>query len=546
MLPRGHTIGHHGKLLFIFVLVAFPFWELSQAAAACPSQGSLALEWNFQDHMVLQRGKAFIISGRTGSGVKVTVRLTNEVRSAVADANGKWNLLWPALKAASGLQLQVTDECGGKIIKSDVSVGEVFLCAGQSNMSFPLSRSKLTGRFDHLVNAKNYMRMPMSRKQIRFMRMSDDYSFVSQSSSSAKWQSAGTTNSELLNFETNILPNFSSLCFFAGRNIHSEMAVPVGLIVNSQGGTRVEEWIPKEDFTASGLPLHTPFLYPIYSHRGPGTLYNSRMFPLKGTRLSAVIWYQGETNVSDHDNNDYYKKLMARFFPAMSNLFGSHKVYIIQLANFGRRSWINYDKAIECAPDQCDVGTTKNPDKAYADKLPDMWLVQDQIAKSNPNAHLVTATDSYSSIEADCKPAESGCTYDPYHPVNKLGVAYRVAWSILRNNYGHPVSKTPESPRIIFKNISPTQVIARLSVPLSSLDSLSRTIINGFTVEYSDGSKFHVPATYDLTTDEIYIALPKKTGLQAMKLKYKGTANFVGQQLWYRTMPVLPTELKLN
>ena len=89
----------------------------------------------FQDHAVLQRGRPINVYGQTLPGAAVAVTLGTEKVEARADTNGQWTARLPAL--APGGPYTLTASANGETsTASDVFVGDVFFCSGQSNMAF--------------------------------------------------------------------------------------------------------------------------------------------------------------------------------------------------------------------------------------------------------------------------------------------------------------------------------------------------------------------------------------------------------------------------
>jgi hypothetical protein len=85
----------------------------------------------FGDSMVLQQGQAAPVWKTADAGETVTVSFGDQTKKAVADGEGKWMGKLDALEAnAEGVKLRIDD-----LVISDVFVGEVWVCSGQSNMA---------------------------------------------------------------------------------------------------------------------------------------------------------------------------------------------------------------------------------------------------------------------------------------------------------------------------------------------------------------------------------------------------------------------------
>ena len=109
-------------------------------SAVTGDYGGLAVSELFSDNMVLQRRKPLTISGTANSGDKVTVKLGKKSLKTLTGTDGKWSVEFPPMEAASGLKMTISTK--DKTFEySNVAVGEVWLCSGQSNMRFRLSEA---------------------------------------------------------------------------------------------------------------------------------------------------------------------------------------------------------------------------------------------------------------------------------------------------------------------------------------------------------------------------------------------------------------------
>lgn len=89
----------------------------------------------FSDHMVLQRDMSVNVWGWADTGEKVSVQFDGQNLSATTGENGKWSVeLTPMNANATPQNLTVAGK--NKIELTDILVGDVWLCSGQSNMCF--------------------------------------------------------------------------------------------------------------------------------------------------------------------------------------------------------------------------------------------------------------------------------------------------------------------------------------------------------------------------------------------------------------------------
>jgi sialate O-acetylesterase len=104
--------------------------------------GEFRLGSLFQDHMVLQRDMPVPVWGEANPGDRITVEFADQTKTALVDSKGKWQVLLNPMPASSKprtFTVSSNQKSPGKTQKwSDVLVGEVWICSGQSNMQFPV------------------------------------------------------------------------------------------------------------------------------------------------------------------------------------------------------------------------------------------------------------------------------------------------------------------------------------------------------------------------------------------------------------------------
>ncbi len=117
----------------ILLLTGLLISAISELSAA-----NLNLAGTFTDHAVLQRDAFAPVWGWADPNEQVTVAFAGQSKSATADAAGKWMVkLDPMPASAVGRDLVVQSSIKNRQSKiTDVLVGDVWLCSGQSNMHF--------------------------------------------------------------------------------------------------------------------------------------------------------------------------------------------------------------------------------------------------------------------------------------------------------------------------------------------------------------------------------------------------------------------------
>jgi sialate O-acetylesterase len=259
---------------------------------------------------------------------------------------------------ADGKAHTMTIKSSNTITLSDVWLGEVWLCSGQSNMEWSVQRS---------LNAKEEIaaaRHPMIRLfdvngHVKGPMPLDD--------PRGTWQACSP--------ET--VGGFSAVGYYFGRELQQKLNVPIGLIGTNWGGTRIEPWTPIAGFrrvpqlaeyvksleqmdpaTPTGQAAHEAYLaqvakwmaeakvkvtrgHPItappqFNLRPKGgavEIYNGMVNALTPLSVRGAIWYQGESNANDGLMYEYMKEALVK---GWREVFESPDLsfYWVQLANF--------------------------------------------------------------------------------------------------------------------------------------------------------------------------------------------------------------------
>ena len=102
------------------------------------AQAKVRLPHLISDNMVLQQQTDARLWGwaEPGKTVKVTTSWSDQVATVKADKNGEW-LVKVKTPKASYEPLSITFDDGEQLTVNNVLSGEVWVCAGQSNMEMP-------------------------------------------------------------------------------------------------------------------------------------------------------------------------------------------------------------------------------------------------------------------------------------------------------------------------------------------------------------------------------------------------------------------------
>jgi sialate O-acetylesterase len=198
-------------------------FALAFMVCGAPCFAKVQLHRLFTDNMVLQRERPVRIWGMAAPREKVTVRVGGKAGSTLADDAGNWHVELPALPATNSTSLEARGE--NAITLHNVAIGDVYLCAGQSNMEWPVSQSdnaeKEIAAADH--SAIRYFAVP------KRVAGTPQKSFPVP----ARWQVCNSQN----------VAQFSAVAYFFARDLKRELNVPIGLIEASWGGAIVQSFL---------------------------------------------------------------------------------------------------------------------------------------------------------------------------------------------------------------------------------------------------------------------------------------------------------------
>jgi sialate O-acetylesterase len=230
--------------------------------------GEVRLPRLLADNMVLQRDLPIPIWGWANPNEKVTVRLGKSSASVIAGSNGQWAVKLPKLEAGGPYQMTVAGV--NSLTISNILIGEVWVCSGQSNMEKPI------GIHPGQTPCSNYEKEIAAADfpQIRLMEVPPATSPTpGDDIAGAQWLVCTPQNIVIKRGGGH---GYSACAYFFGRELHKELKVPVGLIAASVGGCPCEPFTPPS-----------------------GDRWLGMIHPLTPYGIRGAIWYQGESNLAD-------------------------------------------------------------------------------------------------------------------------------------------------------------------------------------------------------------------------------------------------------
>ena len=187
----------------------------------------------YQNHMVLQRGQPIPLRGRANPDSEVRVTLAGLTAATRSNADGSWELCFAALPAGGPHELLI--ECSGETLRiSDVLIGDVWICSGQSNMEWSLGMC--ADEKSETADLPN----------LRFMKI--DHLPALQPA--GEW----LYRPQWCSYTQQGIGWISGVAYyFAKRLLDADPTVPIGLIIAAVGGTRIEQWMSDEALSAAGV-----------------------------------------------------------------------------------------------------------------------------------------------------------------------------------------------------------------------------------------------------------------------------------------------------
>ncbi len=259
----------------------------------------------FSDNMVLQRDKPVAVWGWASDGEKVTVKI-DDAQAITEARDGKWKVYLPKMDAGGPHTLTVSGS--NSLTRTNVLVGEVWICSGQSNMEWGMAQSFAPEQA--IEDSKNDKIRLFTVPKLKANEPVDDVK--------AAWRFC----------EPGSVRSFSAVAYYFGRDLQRKLRVPVGVIHTSWGGSPAEVWMSEK--TLSENPLYRAEILDVFPEQKkwfdaevtkwelekaelekegkkigrqrpwgiwkPAELYNGMIAPLVPLAIRGAIWYQGESN----------------------------------------------------------------------------------------------------------------------------------------------------------------------------------------------------------------------------------------------------------
>ncbi len=269
----------------------------------------------FSDHMVLQRESTVPVWGWGKPGTKVSVTTSwngRQVETKVAK-DGSWRVeveTRGVMKRVDANTMIILS--GNDAIKlNDILLGEIWVCAGQSNMEMPISGfgfQEVEGAREAVMKAATYADR-VRVFDIRTPKCQEPVEDVD-----ATWEKASA----------GICAHTSAVAWFFATGLADNLDVPVGIIVNPWGGSRIEPWMTQKAIDAAGITAEERAAIDAIEEKPdrwpetPELIWNGRMAPIAGYGARGFLWYQGCSNIGQ----ECYDKLQTSMVQLWRDAWG--------------------------------------------------------------------------------------------------------------------------------------------------------------------------------------------------------------------------------
>jgi sialate O-acetylesterase len=359
---------------------------LALSLPAGPLVAAVRLPSIISDHMVLQRGTKVPVWGWAAPDEPITVTIGNQTRVTQANGDGRWRIDLDLDTASRKPAALTVSGAGNAIVVNDVLVGEVWLASGQSNMEKPIGdkpKQKPTLDAEADIAAANH-------SEIRLFKVAKKKFTKPQEDVTGQWVVCTPVSIDAI--------KFSAAAYHFGVKLKNELDTPVGLIDSTWGGTRIEPWTP----VASTDPV--PGAGAETRQYTASAIFNGMVSGLAPFGIRGVIWYQGESNITDAEDPATYTPRMEALVAGWRAVWGAQfPFYYVQLGPHLYHVVRN--------------ATVKDPQA-----LPRMWEAQAQALRI-PKTGMVVTTDLVDDLR-------------DIHPRDKKSVGLRLAGLALSDTYG--------------------------------------------------------------------------------------------------------------
>lgn len=345
-----------------------------------PAVANIRLPAVIGNNMVLQQKDTVKLWGWADPMEKISITTSwdQQTYATIASGDAGWEMAVPT--PAAGGPFTITFKGKNQLTVSNILIGEVWICSGQSNM-------EMCGAWG-LADIKAAL-PTAANANIRFFHIPKTTATTPQGDVAASWTMC----------DSNTLNTFSAVAYFFGKRLQETLHVPVGLVEASWGGTSAEVWTPDSIiFRDAVLRVAAKDILPSgMCPNKPGVAWNGMLSPITSYAIAGVIWYQGENNTG---TSGTYTRLFTAMIEGWRHAWRRElPFYFVQIAPYHYR--------------EQNVGALLREAQWQSSRY--------------PNTGMVVTTDLVSNV------------YD-VHPANKHDVGARLADWALGETYQQPAA----------------------------------------------------------------------------------------------------------
>lgn len=479
----------------------------AQAATTSPLLHPL-----FTNNMVLQRDAADPVWGWTQPGTNVTVTVYDQnsvviqTKTATAASDGSWNTTVGPFSLVPGnaaYHFTVAGQGSSQTV-SNVLIGDIWLCSGQSNMEYTLYGNYPEGGGTRLANSTNEIaaaQAAASAPYIRQFKPTHATASTPQSLFLSGVDSGGWT------IASSNARAFTAIGYFMAKQIYDNLQVPIGLLSINWGGTSIHPWTSAaylrtiSDYT----PAVDALAATTVTSSSPCAIYNGMVAPVTPAtpfQIKGAVWYQGENEALTlygvpPSGGPKYQAMLKQYLAGTRAAFGQPNLpfILVQLSTNGANT----------TPVQTATSTL----------FAEVREAQLNTALSDPYTRIVTTVD-----------CGFGGSNANIHPIDKQTPGKRVGQAALELAYGQPTQyHTPtfnhaavegSSLRCYFDNVGSGLMVGLMPQGLtqnappspSPVSEVSGGTLTGFSIAGADKTWYAATATIDPSTNTVVVSNP--------------------------------------
>ncbi|HSG67108.1 MAG TPA: sialate O-acetylesterase [Bacteroidales bacterium] len=426
------------KYFSIVTFASLVLFAFNMLAGASEVEVKPLLHPLFADHAVLQRDSRVPVWGWSAPGTTIVVSFADQKKTATAAADGKWiTYLDPMAASSEGRILEVQSADSKQKVKiSDILVGDVWLCTGQSNMEMGVGVCNVSDK----IAVANF---PL----IRLMMVPKNIAYTPESTLRCNWLPCSPAN-----LIKGGWGGFSAAGYFFGLELHRTLDVPVGLIETCWGGTVCEAWTSSEalatlgDF-ASGIEQVKQVAAAPEKDKIGAVMDRWYQANDPGTQRS---WFKSETDVSTWKEAKMPANWQACGIPGYEGIVWVQKTFEIPATWAGRDLVLSFGTIGDC--DQAWVNGNAVGRTVYFDE-PRFYKVPAAFVKAGRNVITMRVINSGSG--GFFGPADQMKVYPSGNESSAISLAgtWRVQETATRASTGAPLIGNPNVSSVLFNGM---------------------------------------------------------------------------------------------